>query len=410
MTFNPIGIAIPFFMLLIGIEWLVSIRMNKKVYRLNDAVADLGCGIGDQMLGLLVKTGLVFVYILIYDNFRLFDLMQTPWLAWTVAIVGVDFFYYWYHRFSHRTQVGWATHVVHHQSEEYNLAVALRQPWFAKIYSWSFYLVLPLIGLPVELYVTSFAFNLLYQFWIHTRLIKTLGPFEWVFNTPSHHRVHHGINREYLDKNYGGILIIWDRMFGTFEQEVEEPIYGTLAPIRSWNPFWVNSWPLLKLIRDSFRQKALSDKLTLWLRPPGWSAEEGRVIFVDEFPPPGRNYDSDLERRLTWYVLVQFAPISVLVSGLLLVRGFWSSTVVNSAVGFIFLTLVVISGLYDQRSWAGMLEYLRLFVLIALGAILTQVDGFSPIYGTLAMGLGLVSLLSFAMISRGPRKRVISDS
>ena len=127
MTFNPIGIAIPFFMLLIGIEWLVSIRMNKKVYRLNDAVADLGCGIGDQMLGLLVKTGLVFVYILIYDNFRLFDLMQTPWLAWTVAIVGVDFFYYWYHRFSHRTQVGWATHVVHHQSEEYNLAVALRQ-------------------------------------------------------------------------------------------------------------------------------------------------------------------------------------------------------------------------------------------------------------------------------------------
>jgi alkylglycerol monooxygenase len=407
MSFDPIGAAVPFFLLLMGIEWWVSVRASRKVYRLNDAIADIGCGIGDQMLGVLAKAALLLGYVSVYEHFRFFELKDSPWIAWTIAILGVDFFYYWFHRFSHRTQFGWATHVVHHQSEEYNLAVALRQPWFSKFFSWMFYLPLALLGIPVELYVASFAVNLLYQFWIHTRLIETLGPLEWIFNTPSHHRVHHGINREYLDKNYAGIFIIWDRMFGTFEIEKEEPLYGTLAPIRSWNPFWLNIGPIIKLIKESWSQTLWPDKLSLWLRPPGWNAEEGRVVHVTQFPPPGRAYDADLNSGLTRYVFAQLIPITLGVSAILLVQGVWSETLVTVAIAFILFTLAVVAGLYEKRKWANAAEYLRLMLLISVGVLIWQMEKPSILWSTLVVGSGLCSLLAFAALTRKETKTVV---
>jgi len=401
VSLDPIGVAVPFFLILIGVEWLISRRKKRTVFRLNDSMINLACGIGDQLLGVLAKATLLVGYIWIYENHRFFELSASSWITWTIALIGGDFCFYWYHRFSHRTQIGWATHVVHHQSEEYNLAVALRQPWFSKVYSWMFFIPLALFGVPAEVYVASFAFNLLYQFWIHTRLIGQLGAFEWVFNTPSHHRVHHGINHEYLDKNYAGILIIWDRMFGTFESEREEPLYGTLAPIQSWNPLWVNFWPIGKVIRDSLRQKKLWHKLTLWLRLPGWNFEAGKVIQVPEFPPKGRGYDSDLGTKLTRYVMIQFVPLSFAVSVILLIKGVWSEMALGLSIGFILFTLCVVAGLYEKRGWAKPAEYIRLLLLAGAGVFGLVDGGVELWWGATQIGVAIVSLLIFVRTVTG---------
>ena len=174
------------------------------------------------------------------------------WVAAIGLLFGVDFCFYWFHRIAHEYAAPWATHVVHHQSEEYNLAVALRQSAFEGCFAWVFYLPLAVIGFPPIWYVSMKAINLLYQFWIHTEAIDRLGPLEWVMNTPSHHRVHHARNPKYLDKNYAGMFIIWDRMFGTFQPEEEQPVYGITKPLQSWNPLWANLAAWVELFEDAW--------------------------------------------------------------------------------------------------------------------------------------------------------------
>src|SRR5207247_5460488 len=175
-----------------------------------------------------------------------------------------------FHRMSHEVNAFWAAHVVHHQSEEYNLAVALRQGAFQSSFSWVFYLPLAVIGFPPLLFLTVSSLDTLYQFWIHTRAIGRLGPLEWVLNTPSHHRVHHGRNPQYIDRNHAGTLIIWDRMFGTFEPEGHAVIYGVTEPIASWNPVWANFHAYRNLWADAKRAKHWWDKIRIWFMPPGW--------------------------------------------------------------------------------------------------------------------------------------------
>jgi alkylglycerol monooxygenase len=192
-------------------------------------------------------------------------------LTWVFALILGDFIYYWWHRASHRINFMWAGHVIHHQSEEYNLSTALRQSWITQVTAAIFFLPMAVIGIPFEVYFGAVSLNLLYQFWIHTRVIKKMGPFEWVFNTPSHHRVHHGVNPEYLDKNYAGILIIWDRMFGTFIEEEAEVIYGTVKPIQTWNPIRNNLEYWMELGRRSVAEKrGFVARIKHWFAPPEW--------------------------------------------------------------------------------------------------------------------------------------------
>ena len=159
---------------------------------------------------------------------------------WIVLILLDDFLYYWFHRVSHESRYFWNYHVVHHSSNQYNLSVAVRQSWFGGTSHWVFYLPVALLGFPLWAFVMVHGFNLIYQFWIHTELIKRMGPLEWILNTPSHHRVHHGVNEQYQDKNYGGIFIVWDRLFGTFEAEEEKVTYGITNRLESYNPLWIN--------------------------------------------------------------------------------------------------------------------------------------------------------------------------
>src|SRR5688572_10603116 len=247
MNPNYIALAIPLLLLFVFIEMAVAARRRLRIYRFADSMADLGCGVTQRAFLLLFEATLLLSYVALYENARLYDLSGRPVAAFLIAFVGVDFIYYCWHRASHRLNFLWAAHVVHHQSEDFNLAVALRQGVLTPLTASPFAFPLALLGIPPLIYVAAASLNTLYQFWIHTELVKSLGPLEKVLNTPSHHRVHHARNPRYLDRNYAAMLIVWDRLFGTFAPESERPTYGITKPLRSFNALWAQVQPLAEL-------------------------------------------------------------------------------------------------------------------------------------------------------------------
>jgi sterol desaturase/sphingolipid hydroxylase (fatty acid hydroxylase superfamily) len=238
--------AIPGFLGLLVLEAVLDAVMRRELYEFKDTAASLTMGIGNVLLGLLNKA-MVFAIFTAVHRFAIFNIGY-QWWAWVILFFADDFTYYWFHRVSHECRLFWASHVVHHSSQRYNLGTALRQTWTGGFMSFVFWLWLPLIGFTPIMILTMQAISLLYQFWIHTELVSHMGPLEWVLNTPSHHRVHHGSNQQYLDRNHAGALIIWDRMFGTFEPEGEKVVYGLTKNINSYNPLriafheWIDIW------------------------------------------------------------------------------------------------------------------------------------------------------------------------
>lgn len=262
--------AVPFFLLLILIEMYFSIRNKSGRYNFNDTVNNVSTGILEEVSALPIKAIILIVYNYLYLNYGYWQLDGTSWYSWLITWIGVDFCYYWFHRSSHRCTFLWIGHSVHHQSTYYNLSVALRQGVVQAMTSWIFFLPLAIIGISPILFGIMYTFNTVYQFWIHTQSIHRLGWLEAIFNTPSHHRVHHGTNPQYIDKNYAGSLIIWDKFFGTFEQEKEPVQYGVTDPLDSWNPFYAN----IKVIKDViYYIKYLPnwhEKIFAFIMPPEW--------------------------------------------------------------------------------------------------------------------------------------------
>ena len=212
----------------------------------------------------------VLGYAAIYAYLAPWHLPSTRWYTWVIAILGVDLLYYCYHRSAHRIRLIWATHQAHHSSQYFNFATALRQKWnnSGEILMW---IPLPLLGIPPWMVFCSFSVNLIYQFWVHTeRIGRMWAPFEFVFNTPSHHRVHHGMDAEYLDKNYGGIFIVWDRLFGTFRQETFRPHYGLTKQVNTFNVWKLQTHEYLSIARDFRSATRLRDRLGYVFGPPGW--------------------------------------------------------------------------------------------------------------------------------------------
>ena len=318
----------PFFFLLMGIElWIASRRRaaakargekpTEALFGFADTITSLSCGVGQQVLAILFVTGIATAaYTLIYEKARIYTVAPTTVAgsiaAWVAIIVLVDLGYYAYHRASHRINFFWATHVVHHQSEEYNLGTALRQSWFTGITSWIFYAPLAFLGFSPTMFLISLTANTLYQFWIHTRLVGKLGAFEWVFNTPSHHRVHHGIDPEYIDKNYAGIFIFWDKLFGTFIEEDREPAYGTVKPLASFNPFWANIEGFARIADMSIHTRRFADKLFAWVAPPEWRPEDlGGIVTVPEVDHETRvKFSRRVSRSVKKLVFVYFALLT----------------------------------------------------------------------------------------------------
>lgn len=238
---GPTVIAIPIFALMIAIEALWARRKGSDEYSDNkDTFGNIFIGFVSVAWNLLFGLVIGVIYLFCY-SLAPFKFPADAWWSWVILFFVDDLAYYVFHRVSHESRLFWNFHVVHHSSEHYNLSVAVRQSWFSGLLHWIFYAPVMLLGFAPWMFVIMHGFNLIYQFWIHTKLIHRLGPLEWILNTPSHHRVHHGVNERYLDKNYAGVLIIWDRMFGSFVNEEEEPRYGIIKPIKSFNPLWVNT-------------------------------------------------------------------------------------------------------------------------------------------------------------------------
>jgi sterol desaturase/sphingolipid hydroxylase (fatty acid hydroxylase superfamily) len=286
ITNDPTVFAIPVFSALIIIEIVINAKKNLNLYKFKDSAANITMGLGSVVIGLLTKTFAFFVFVWIYEFHHLFEIPNTWWM-WGLLLLADDVTFYWYHRLAHQIRFFWAAHVQHHSSEHMNFSVALRQSWGEPFIKFLFWIWLPFIGFnPVYILIMQ-AISLVYQFFPHTKLVGKLGPIEWIFNTPSHHRVHHATQVHYLDKNHAGILIIWDRMFGTFQKEIEVPTYGITVNINSFSPLKIASHEYISLWQDMRRAKKLSDKIKYLINPPGWSHD-------------GENRTSkELQRQLT---------------------------------------------------------------------------------------------------------------
>jgi len=360
-----ISLSIPAFFVLIGVEVFVAWRTGRPLYRFADSVSDLGCGIVNQVIAVFTAGALAGLYAATFHFARLNELSGAT--AWVVGIVGVDLGYYWFHRTAHERAAVWASHVVHHSSEEYNLSVALRQgaiePWF----TWIFYQPLALIGVPPAVFFTANSVNTLYQFWVHTRAIDRLGPLEWVLNTPSHHRVHHGTDPKYLDRNYGGMFVIWDRAFGTFQVEEEEPTYGLVEPLQTWNPIAANlEFPRQMLALT--RGRSLGETLSLWWTAPAdlpFPGKDGPVITAGREP-----FDTPSRPGANLYVGVQFALALVGLVGLLFGAASLSLAAQLSLGAWVIATMGLLTGLFEQKPWVLPAESLRLLALPAFGSAL----------------------------------------
>ena len=264
-----IVLAMPVFLALIGLEWWWGRRRGRDTYRLNDALGSLALGVISQVLPQLLR---FTVYTAVWSQAALFALPADAWWVWLLAALGYDFCYYWLHRAGHRVAIFWAAHAVHHQSEEYNLSTALRQTGSGWLLGWLAYLPLAVLGVPPLVFLTVGLVDLLYQFWVHTRQIGRLGWFDRWFCSPSNHRVHHAVNDRYLDRNYGGILMVWDRLFGTFieEDDAEPIVYGTRTPLASWDPWHANTVVYAERWRLMRHARGWREHLAVWLAPPDW--------------------------------------------------------------------------------------------------------------------------------------------
>lgn len=378
---NVVKIAIPFFFVMMAAEIFVLWKKGKlSYYRITDTINDLSCGVSQQVADIFMKVILFGIgYNFVYEYWSIPQIFQVPyvskqsWLAWIIVFIAADFVYYWFHRHSHEIALFWASHVVHHQSEEYNLAVALRQSIFQQFFSWFYYLLFAFAGVPFEMWFVCMGINLIYQFWIHTRAVGKLGFLEWFMNTPSHHRVHHGKDPKYCDKNHAGVFIIWDRMFGTFQEEEEEPTYGITVPLNSWNPLWANIGSYQSLFKEVLKTKGLLNKFKVLFGKPGWRTPENGGI-ISPVPIDKTNYhkyDTHLPNSTVFYLVFHFLLVLIFSTQLLeLATDFLNKpidiqlTVVGASL-LILLSLANLGGIMENKKWAYPSEIFR---ILSIGA------------------------------------------
>jgi len=373
-----IALAVPFFLFALLVEFLVDRLRGTGYYRSNDAINSLSAGILSESTGYFTKFLQYTIWGLVLSKLALFDI-ERSWfdasvggvLLWILAAVLWDFCYYWNHRLGHAISILWAAHAVHHQSEDYNLSTALRQTSTSFLFSWIFYVPLFLIGFPADVLITVAAVNLIYQFWVHTQQIRRLGVLDRIFVTPSNHRVHHAQNERYIDKNYGGIFVLWDRLFGTFiEESDDEPvIFGVRKPLGNWNPFWANFQVYDYLLFDATRTRRWRDKIGIWFRRTGWRPAD----VAAEYPKQAvdltrfRKYDPDISTARRRYVLAQF--IVVIATALFIANAFATqgAGVVLVPCLLLWTNLYTLGLLNEDRPYAARFELIRLFVVLPLG-------------------------------------------
>jgi alkylglycerol monooxygenase len=324
-----IVLATPLFLLAIAFEWWWGWRLSRQgrpaaqTYRWDDAINSISLGVLSQLGAVFTRLFRVTLYTLVFEQVALFP--QTDFWESVpgvlIALVMYDFFYYWYHRASHEVALFWGGHVVHHQSHHYNLSTALRQTSSGVLLGWVFYLPMAVVGVTPLVFGVVALIDLLYQFWVHTEHVGKLGWFDRWFCSPSNHRVHHAVNDAYVDRNYGGILVVWDRLFGSFteEDEAQPCVYGARTPLNSWDPLWANVHVYRGLLHDSWHASRWRDKLMVWWRHPGWRPADlaqrpAQATFSlaqhQAFEPVQSR--SSLQWAVGWFVLLLGATAEVL--------------------------------------------------------------------------------------------------
>lgn len=399
-------LAVPFFFVLIAVELLADRVRGQRNFTLADSINSLSTGALSTSTGLLTKGVGLVTYAVAFEHMALLQLPPQAWWVWLLAFVLYDFCYYWLHRLGHERNVLWAAHSVHHQSEEYNLTTALRQTSSGFIFSWLFYLPLALLGVPPLVFITVASLNLLYQFWVHTRHIPKLGWLEWVFITPSNHRVHHAQNPVYLDRNYGGVFILWDRLFGTFKEEdpAEPVVFGVTTPLASWNPLWANLQFYAQLWHDARRADSLWDKLRIWFMPTGWRPADVAARYPQARQDLAlfRKFEVALGRAQQAYVAAQFVVYVALGSYLMEVAERVSTAALWLGWGLMAFGLFVLGALLENRPWAVRLELVRLLAnapaLYLAGALGLAV--IVPLAWLLLLAYSLLSLWGLGLARR----------
>lgn len=316
--------AIPFFLVLVIIEYIASRWMGVPVNRSLDTISSLSSGITNTLKNLMGLSVVIISYEWMEEHLAIFDIQSTVWL-YVLAFIGLDFAGYWSHRFDHVINLFWNRHIIHHSSEEFNLSCALRQSISAIVVIYFFlYIPMAIMGIPAQVIAIVAPLHLFAQFWYHTRLINRMGWLEYIIVTPSHHRVHHAINPEYIDKNFAQIFIVWDRWFGTFQEERPDipPVYGVKKPVRTWNPILINFMHLGSLVKDAWRTRSWRDKLRIWFMPTGWRPADVREkypveITTDPYARP--KYDTRGSRFFILWAWAQLI-ITLLLMYYLLVR------------------------------------------------------------------------------------------
>ena len=357
-----LAIGYVFFVFLIVVEAGVSLVRGNGRYRVDEAIGNIGHGVLYQTFDYYTKALVMVPFAWVASNYAFVELpMDTIW-GWVVAVLLFDFVSYWYHRHAHEISAMWAVHAVHHAAEDFNLGAALRQPLFSQLYVWLYRLPLALV-MPLEMFVIVVVFDYLYQFLQHTQYVGKLGPIEWIMNTPSHHRVHHGRDDHYLDKNYGGIFIIWDRLFGTFQVEENAPDFGISKPIGSVDPVWGNLVFWVRLIDATRRAPDFRTRLAVWFQGPG---------DLDRLVPPALTTTEETRhsrptdcRRTAQYVLAHALLALPALPALIYFGAEWGVLVQLGLALFLVVSTTALVALLERRSWARRLEWARLLAVVA---------------------------------------------
>jgi sterol desaturase/sphingolipid hydroxylase (fatty acid hydroxylase superfamily) len=403
---NPIVFAIPVFMAFVGLEAWLAWRRGLKVYRLHDALTSINIGAMSETIRALLKLLSLAVYAVVVERVGAFSWdLKSPWV-WVLAFFMYDFFYYWAHRSGHEVNLLWAAHVVHHSSEDYNLSTALRQSSTNQVFYWLFYLPMAIVGIPVTVFVVIALISVVYQFWSHTQLVGKLGWADRVFVTPSNHRCHHGRNDYCLDKNYGGTLIIWDRLFGTYvaERDDEPVVYGTLVPLQSWNPLWGNLKNYVGIWRQVRSTAGWSNKLMRVFAPPGWGNADAPAPALPQAASWSR-FDTPALKWQHVYGLLASAVIFGLLFNLLIVAQSLSVPQRAAYAAVLVLNAVGMAWVFEGKRWALGFEALR--AALVFGALAAGL-WFGPVSLPAQVAALFALALSWGMLAlaRGERAKL----
>ena len=379
---NYVELAIPFFVLAVALEFAYGRLTGRQTYRLSDTINSLQLGVLSRLVDLL-KLG--FSAAVLGSLAELAGLPQWSMTAvwqWLLVFVAYDFCYYWKHRFGHECRIFWASHVAHHQSEEFNLSTALRQTGTDYL-GFVFYIPLFLVGIPASAVITVGSLNLIYQFWVHTEHIRRLGPLEWLLVTPSNHRVHHARNPCYIDRNYAGVFILWDRWFGTFQDErADEPcVYGVTKGLRSWNPVWANLHVWHETAQQAWRSPRWRDKLLIWFKRPDWTPPG--VPKAEAAPVQDEKFDPPVSGFARTYTFMQFWLLTAAALWLMAKHAALPRMTVLALLGWLCFSMYVQGAWLEGRQHALRLEGLRLAIAVLL-AVMAYLSAIATVPGVLA--------------------------